>query len=73
MGTGVDALPYVDALIKEYLLFRGFTATLSAFNKVKPYVWAPWSGRGQGASAALLQATWAVCSVVWCSCRCGGV
>lgn len=36
MGTGVDALPYVDALIKEYLLFRGFTATLSAFNKVGP-------------------------------------
>lgn len=39
MGTGVDALPYVDALIKEYLLFRGFTATLSAFNKVKPDIW----------------------------------
>lgn len=33
MGTGVDALPYVDALIKEYLLFRGFTSTLSAFTK----------------------------------------
>jgi hypothetical protein len=33
MGTGVDALPYVDALIKEYLLFRGFTATLSSFTK----------------------------------------
>lgn len=43
MGTGVDALPYVDALIKEYLLFRGFTATLSAFNKVRPDIWCLWS------------------------------
>jgi hypothetical protein len=27
----MDALPYVDALIKEYLLFRGFQATLTSF------------------------------------------
>ncbi len=26
------ALPYVDSLVKEYLLFRGFTQTLQAFN-----------------------------------------
>ncbi len=24
----MDSLPYVDALVKEYLLFRGFSATL---------------------------------------------
>ena len=29
----MDAIPYVDSLIKEYLLFRGFTGTLRAFNK----------------------------------------
>lgn len=28
----LTALPYVDSLIKEYLLFRGFTQTLLAFN-----------------------------------------
>lgn len=28
----MDSLPYVDTLIKEYLLFRGFTAALHAFN-----------------------------------------
>ncbi|KAL0054014.1 hypothetical protein WJX82_002400 [Trebouxia sp. C0006] len=28
----MDAIPYVDSLIKEYLLFRGFTGTLRAFN-----------------------------------------
>lgn len=29
----MDAIPYVDSLIKEYLLFRGFTGSLRAFNK----------------------------------------
>lgn len=29
----MDAIPYVDSLVKEYLLFRGFTGTLRAFNK----------------------------------------
>eukprot|EP00879_Flechtneria_rotunda_P022966 GHRR01024275.1.p1 GENE.GHRR01024275.1~~GHRR01024275.1.p1 ORF type:complete len:188 (+),score=66.40 GHRR01024275.1:512-1075(+) len=29
----MDALPYVDTLFKEYLLFRGFTSTLDAFSK----------------------------------------
>ncbi len=29
----MDAIPYVDSLIKEYLLFRGFTGTLRALNK----------------------------------------
>lgn len=29
----MDALPYVDTLFKEYLLFRGFTNTVEAFNK----------------------------------------
>ncbi|GIL81362.1 hypothetical protein Vretimale_1077 [Volvox reticuliferus] len=28
----MDSLPYVDTLFKEYLLFRGFTATLQAFS-----------------------------------------
>ncbi|MEW5299261.1 MAG: hypothetical protein WDW36_002294 [Sanguina aurantia] len=28
----MDALPYVDSLLKEYLLFRGFTTTLGAFS-----------------------------------------
>ncbi|GFR46550.1 hypothetical protein Agub_g8144, partial [Astrephomene gubernaculifera] len=28
----MDSLPYVDLLFKEYLLFRGFTATLQSFN-----------------------------------------
>ncbi len=28
----MNALPYVDQLFKEYLLFRGFTATIQAFN-----------------------------------------
>ena len=28
----MDTLPYVDTLIKEYLLFRGFTGALHAFN-----------------------------------------
>lgn len=27
----MQALPYLDSLIKEYLLFRGFTRTLQAF------------------------------------------
>ncbi|GLC41268.1 WD repeat-containing protein 91 [Pleodorina starrii] len=27
----MDSLPYVDTLFKEYLLFRGFTATLQSF------------------------------------------
>ena len=29
----MDAIPYVDSLVKEYLLFRGFTGSLRAFNK----------------------------------------
>ena len=29
----MDSLPYIDSLLKEYLLFRGFTQTLSAFQK----------------------------------------
>ena len=29
----MDAIPYVDSLIKEYLLFRGFTGSLRAFNR----------------------------------------
>ena len=29
----MDAIPYVDSLVKEYLLFRGFTSTLSVFNQ----------------------------------------
>jgi hypothetical protein len=29
---GVDALPYTDALVKEYLLFRGFTSSLAALS-----------------------------------------
>ena len=28
----MNALPYVDQLFREYLLFRGFTGTLQAFN-----------------------------------------
>lgn len=28
----MDAIPYVDTLVKEYLAFRGFTSTLAAFN-----------------------------------------
>ena len=28
-------MPYVDTLLREYLLFRGFTATLSTFNADK--------------------------------------
>ena len=28
----MNALPYVDQLFKEYLLFRGFTGTIQAFN-----------------------------------------
>ncbi|KAK9818366.1 hypothetical protein WJX72_011380 [[Myrmecia] bisecta] len=28
----MDALPYVDTLLKEFLLFRGFTSSLQAFN-----------------------------------------
>lgn len=28
----MDALPYVDTLFKEYLLFRGFASTLAAFS-----------------------------------------
>lgn len=28
----MESLSYVDTLFKEYLLFRGFTATLQAFN-----------------------------------------
>lgn len=31
-----DAVPLLDELIKEYLLFRGFTATLKTFeNEIK--------------------------------------
>ncbi len=29
----MDAIPYVDSLVKEYLLFRGFTGSLRALNK----------------------------------------
>lgn len=29
----MDALPYVDTLFKEYLLFRGFVNTLDSFNR----------------------------------------
>ena len=29
----MDAIPYVDSLVKEYLLFRGFTGSLRAFNR----------------------------------------
>jgi hypothetical protein len=29
----MDALPYVDALFKEYLVFRGFTNTLMTFKR----------------------------------------
>ncbi len=28
----MDSLPYADAIIKEYLLFRGLNQTLQAFN-----------------------------------------
>ena len=28
----MNALPYVDQLFREYLLFRGFTSTIQAFN-----------------------------------------
>lgn len=28
----MDSLPYADTLVKEYLLFRGFTRTLEAFS-----------------------------------------
>ena len=28
----MDALPYVDTLVKEYLAFRGFTSALAAFS-----------------------------------------
>lgn len=31
--ASMDAIPYVDSLIKEYLLFRGFTGSLRAFNR----------------------------------------
>jgi hypothetical protein len=27
----MESLPYVDALVKEYLLFRGFTKTFQSF------------------------------------------
>lgn len=29
-AAALDAIPYVDTLLKEYLAFRGFTATLAA-------------------------------------------
>lgn len=29
----MDAIPYMDTLFKEYLLFRGFTNTMTAFNQ----------------------------------------
>jgi hypothetical protein len=29
----MDALPYVDSLIREYLLFRGFVSSLEAFSR----------------------------------------
>lgn len=31
----MDAIPYVDKLVSEYLLFRGFTTTFQAFNSEK--------------------------------------
>ena len=31
----MEHMPYVDTLLREYLLFRGFTATLSTFNADK--------------------------------------
>lgn len=31
--ASMDAIPYVDSLIKEYLLFRGFTGSLRALNR----------------------------------------
>ena len=41
----MDAIPYVDSLIKEYLLFRGFTGSLRALNRDIA------SDRGQGFQA----------------------
>jgi hypothetical protein len=32
----MEALPFVDTLLKEYLLFRSFTRTLDAFNAGSP-------------------------------------
>lgn len=32
-SASMDAIPYVDSLIKEYLLFRGFTGSLRALNR----------------------------------------
>jgi hypothetical protein len=29
----MDMIPFVDALLKEYLLFRGFTSTFLAYSK----------------------------------------
>ena len=43
--ASMDAIPYVDSLIKEYLLFRGFTGSLRAFNRDIA------SDRGQGFQA----------------------
>jgi hypothetical protein len=39
----MDALPYVDTLVKEYLAFRGFTASLAAF---QADLVGPWGGGG---------------------------
>ena len=44
-SASMDAIPYVDSLIKEYLLFRGFTGSLRAFNRDLA------SDRGQGFQA----------------------
>jgi hypothetical protein len=32
VGIMVEHVPYVETLLREYLLFRGFTATLASFN-----------------------------------------
>jgi len=29
----MDAIPYLDELVKEYLLFRGYTNTFHVFNQ----------------------------------------
>ncbi|KAJ2105862.1 WD repeat-containing protein 91, partial [Coemansia sp. RSA 921] len=29
--AGIESLEYIDDLLREYLLFRGFTSTLQAF------------------------------------------
>jgi len=32
LAAKMDAIPYVDTLVREYLLFRGFTQSLRAFD-----------------------------------------